>query len=297
MLKSNHDVQMKYKSRRLGWYTSVGDNAAAVVPPVVYGTDECLAYAHYIMPGRYSITKRLFREINMILPNYSPSRILDFGCGPATAGMAAMDVWRSDVRKYIGIDNSAAMVDAAKIAMHGSGVHYSFHDKVVEVVKNANDLKARYDLVVASYTLSELNSDPARIAATQLLFEMLDVGGVLLLLENGDAKGSHTIRSSRQFILDTYNSSTKPIDAVRQQSNNQNRKMVGCHNSHHKAAINKVLAAPDGNTHECMGASVVAPCTHDNLCPLAGGESCHFSQKVLLCTVTLLPYYVTMCAV
>lgn len=84
----------------------------------------------------------------------------------------------------------------------------------------------RYDLVVVSFTLTELPSDSARIAALQLLYECVNEGGVLVLLEQGkectnvmcvdvlmmtsvqttgSPYGSHTVRTARQFILDTYN--------------------------------------------------------------------------------------------
>ena len=58
-------------------------------------------------------------------------------------------------------------------------------------------------MAIASYTLSELSSDPTRRAATQMLFELLDVGGYLVIVEQGNPQGSHTVRSARKFILDT----------------------------------------------------------------------------------------------
>ena len=40
------------------------------------------------------------------------------------------------------------------------------------------------------------------------------------------------------------------------------------------------LPAPPGYHYDELGAFVVAPCTHDAPCPLAGGLWCSFSQKV-----------------
>lgn len=42
-------------------------------------------------------------------------------------------------------------------------------------------------------------------AAIQLLFELLDVGGYLVVLEAGNPHGSHSARTARQFVLDVFN--------------------------------------------------------------------------------------------
>ena len=52
----------------------------------------------------------------------------------------------------------------------------------------------RYSLAIASYTLSELPNDLSRRVAVQMLFESLEVGGYLVVLEAGNPFGSHTTR-------------------------------------------------------------------------------------------------------
>ena len=44
----------------------------------------------------------------------------------------------------------------------------------------------RFDLAVLSYTLSEMPNDLTRRAAVQVMFEMLDVGGYLMIIEPGN---------------------------------------------------------------------------------------------------------------
>ena len=41
-----------------------------------------------------------------------------------------------------------------------------------------------------------------------------------------------------------------------------------------------MLPPPRGYRPQDMNASVVAPCTHDGLCPLKNGAWCNFSQRV-----------------
>ena len=43
----------------------------------------------------------------------------------------------------------------------------------------------------------------------QLLFELLDVGGHLVILEAGNPYGSHTVRTARQLVLDIFNNVDK----------------------------------------------------------------------------------------
>lgn len=203
----------------------------------------------------------MLSEVKTLLPDFKPRRVLDFGCGPATAGAAAVHVWGDDVHKYSGIDISAAMLDAAKIVMDGAsdipvagllaeggrvrsnsfdykslagkggpvalanfrnstggssssgsssgtkiqGPSVVLWNKSGDVMKRALSAGDRYDLVVASYTLSEMINDPSRRAAVQMMYELLDVNGCIVVLESGNPQGSHTVRTARQFILDHFN--------------------------------------------------------------------------------------------
>jgi ribosomal protein RSM22 (predicted rRNA methylase) len=68
-----------------------------------------------------------------------------------------------------------------------------FYSSTAEAVKRM-PLDQRYSLAIASYTLSELPNDLSRRVAVQLLFESLEVGGYLVVLEAGHPFGSHTTR-------------------------------------------------------------------------------------------------------
>ena len=42
-----------------------------------------------------------------------------------------------------------------------------------------------------------------RIAAVQLMYNMLSSDGIIVVIENGSPKGSHIVRSARKLLLDT----------------------------------------------------------------------------------------------
>lgn len=61
----------------------------------------------------------------------------------------------------------------------------------------------KYDVVLSSYTLTELESEAAMAAAAQLLWELVAPNGVLALIEAGNPLGSHVVRSARKMVLTT----------------------------------------------------------------------------------------------
>lgn len=268
MLKPDRSLQKDFAFRRIGWHQTSPKDPSKQKAVMVYGPEETIAYSHYFMPARFGITRRIFSEMQRLLPNFTPTRIVDFGCGPGTALAAAIDTFSvSAINKYAGVDMSVSMLDAAKIMARDCGVDATFYDKTSPLVIKANSNPAnRFDVAIASFTLSEMPTDPQRRAAVQILYELLDENGLLVIVEAGSPLGSHTVRSARQFLLDNFNPSclqTHDVDGL-------------------KNDIRMVLPPPGKSTkHNDFAATVVAPCTHDRPCPLAAGTWCAFSQRVV----------------
>mmetsp|Transcript_10422 Transcript_10422/g.15854 ORF Transcript_10422/g.15854 Transcript_10422/m.15854 type:complete len:895 (+) Transcript_10422:39-2723(+) len=295
MLKPDRDLQRKYAYRNLGWMPTAPSDASKEADRVMpYGPEETIAYVNYFFPSRYVITRRVFREIKTILPKYKPQRILDFGCGPGTAGAAAVDVWGRDVvRRYNGVDMSQSMLDAAKVmttrmglpythqdthdkgrvtkqaVSGGAGVSVTLDSKTVDVVSRiaARGDDQRFDMAVSAYTLSELTSDAVKRAAVQVMYEALDVDGILVIIDNGNPVGSHHTRSARQMLLELFGSSgssgaPQPVPTK-------------------DTAVRYVLQPPSHPRlkYEDFEVKVISPCTHDGVCPLRKGSWCSFSQR------------------
>lgn len=113
----------------------------------------------------------------------------------------------------------------------------------------------------------------------QVLYEALDVNGVLVLIDNGSPIGSHSVRTARQFLLDLFNTTSssggKDGEAV-----SDSPRMFG-----KTAEVQYVLPPPTnpdtGKPYrfEDFSLKVLAPCTHDKPCPLKPGAWCSFKQK------------------
>lgn len=139
MVQPDREMQQRYRLRKLTWRNSLKDTgpqqtgsssstnntaSAGGSKMYAYGPEETVAYSAYFMPSRFQITRRVLREVQQLMPAFRPTSMLDFGCGPGTAGCAALDVWGSGedgVVKYAGIDASRAMLDAAKIMLGAVG--------------------------------------------------------------------------------------------------------------------------------------------------------------------------------
>jgi SAM-dependent methyltransferase len=287
MLKSDRELQDKYRVKRLGWKRDLEEGKTPTV--ITYGPEETVAYAHYFLPARFALTKRVLEEVKLLLPQFQPRRVLDFGCGPATAGAAVAEVWKAKdgnaFEKYTGVDISRSMLDAAKGVMTtvkgAHGTDSVFWDKSAEVVRRAELKGERFDLVIASYSLVELSSDAARRAATQLLFELVDVNGLLLIVESGNPQGSHAVRTARQLVLDSFNAPPEMPGETKKWTKKRALQQQAEGETHQKPQrMQPVLPAPGGWSHEDVGAFTVSPCTHDKPCPLSRGAWCSFSQRV-----------------
>lgn len=281
MIETNqYERYKKYMTKDLIWRNDdVASNNAANIR--AYGPDETVAYAHYHMPSRYAVTKRIMNELKSYLPNFRPERVLDYGCGPGTAGAAILETWEEDngMKKYFGVDMSQAMLDAAKIMLENrENLDVVFWNNISEVAKRVERTQDRFDLAFLTYTLSELTTDTAKRAAVQVAFEMLDVGGCLVIIESGNPMGSHVVRTARQFVLDNFNPGAMSGDTPKSNSKRNSR------NASDKSQLEKQLSLIlpfKMFSRSELGARTVAPCTHDKPCPLSKGFFCSFSQKAV----------------
>ena len=92
-----------------------------------YNERDALAYATVQSPLTYAPIFRTFSELAKRFPDWIPSSVLDFGCGPGTALWATKAIWGNQVGSCTGVDLSEAMIDLAdKITSNLSGGKLSF---------------------------------------------------------------------------------------------------------------------------------------------------------------------------
>eukprot|EP01125_Pyxidicula_operculata_P004606 TRINITY_DN1736_c0_g1_i1.p1 TRINITY_DN1736_c0_g1~~TRINITY_DN1736_c0_g1_i1.p1 ORF type:complete len:407 (-),score=71.97 TRINITY_DN1736_c0_g1_i1:668-1762(-) len=174
------------------------------VPAPQYNERQSLAYVAHRVPGIYSCNYRSFQEIKKRFSEFSPQSMLDFGSGPGTAIWAAKETW-PDIKSYMAIEPSKAMTEVSKILLRDFPVHRRQY--IDEGKQNV------FDLVMASYSLSELDDDSTRALTIRKLWKSVKTGGALVIVEPGTPIGFKLVRFARSHILDlsTKDEKTNPI--------------------------------------------------------------------------------------
>ena len=76
------------------WFRERKSNhTAEVVVPQIYGPRETLAYTTRRIVPVYSVLRRVFEEIKRRRPGFRPESMLDFGAGPAPSVWSSHSVW------------------------------------------------------------------------------------------------------------------------------------------------------------------------------------------------------------
>ncbi|KXN73611.1 hypothetical protein CONCODRAFT_3427, partial [Conidiobolus coronatus NRRL 28638] len=145
---------------------------------VQYGELESLGYLGGLFPSAFGACKRVFEELVIRDKSFKPTKIMDFGTGPGTAIWAAKEIWgvdeSSSLKNYTGIDISQPQLDiTAELFNQYEKENIEFPGEI-ELLPYLNynaTPSTRSDLVVSSYTLSELPNNQLRDQIIQVLWE------------------------------------------------------------------------------------------------------------------------------
>lgn len=228
-----------------------------------YRDDETVAYVSSRMPAVFSACHRVLREVRRRLPDFSPTRVLDFGSGPGTALWALREVWPRSLERANLIEPSKTMQRTSQSLLQGLKdlPLIQSYDSIQALAQKLGKSEKEHDLVVASYVLGEIPSLSDRITIVRQLWDL--TRDVLVLVEPGTPHGSSIICQMRSHILwMAKRKCRKSGDASSETSRD-------------------VQSNADNVVATRSGAFVVAPCAHDGSCPLENsGKYCHFVQRL-----------------
>ena len=247
---------------------------------------EALAYLSTRAVPNFSINLRVLRDVATAssLPSSPsagepPRSFLDVGCGPGSGLLAAHTVW-PDIERLEGVDHSGAMRDLSKHLLvgkkgkegakegPGEGGKVALHRHLPPLLGQVGKTGEKYDVVFASWTLSELGSEASRAMAVAVMWELVaEEGGFLVLIEDGSSEGSRLVRSARKFVLD-------------EQQQQQQQQSADATTERGGSESMTAAAVGGGGGGGGGGARTVGPCPHDKPCPLIKSDWCRFSQRV-----------------
>ncbi|GLU21230.1 hypothetical protein SLE2022_373800 [Rubroshorea leprosula] len=219
-----------------------------------YSDDHTVAYVASRMPAVYSACYRVLSEVRRRLPDFSPTKVLDFGAGTGSAFWALREVWPKSIEKINIVEPSQSMQRAGRSLIQGLKNLPPIHSysNIQALAKDLKKSERGHNLVIASYVLGEIPSVKDRITIVRQLWDLTQ--DVLVLVEPGTPHGSKIISQMRSHILWM-----------------EKRK---CRKSHEKETSKEIVAVK-------AGAFIVAPCPHDGPCPLENTDKyCHFVQRL-----------------
>lgn len=182
---------------------------------VLRSDEQRLAYVLMRMPATYGVVKHVVGELFSRDPSLHVERVLDVGSGPGTSWWA-MEDFRTPLQKWTCVERDPGFIRLAK-QLCGEMRYLSELQK-----------EERYDLVIASFSLGEMDVKERESVITSL-WEMTDQA--LIIVEPGTPKSFERMRKIREQLL-------------------------------------------------TLGAQLVAPCPGSGICPMQGGDWCHFAKRV-----------------
>lgn len=156
------------------------------------------SYALYFLPLNFSKVRFLLRHAQ--IKTSAAIRILDFGCGPGSAALAACSHFGSDqVLEISLVDSSPACLDFAKHLIA------SFRrDTKLHTLPGLTSLeKGQFDFVIAANVLTELSEHTFSQVVTDLL-QLLNVNGSLILLEPALKTCTQRLMHQRDRLLKAW---------------------------------------------------------------------------------------------
>ncbi|KAB0679294.1 small ribosomal subunit Rsm22 family protein [Aureimonas leprariae] len=166
----------------------------------VAGEADALAYAVARMPATFASASRVLAEIRDLLPEFAPRSVLDAGCGPGTAGFAALDAWGDELAVLAQEDRNAAFLAQAGRFAAAAGGAFRLRQASVELGRSAApaDTAERFDLVLLGYVLAEFDLDAAATLAERMWGRTAEA---LAIVEPGTPDGYRRILAARRRLL------------------------------------------------------------------------------------------------
>jgi ribosomal protein RSM22 (predicted rRNA methylase) len=128
-----------------------------------------------------------------------PLRLLDAFAGPATALLAAKAAG-FEIETAVCVERSQAMIEMGRRLIEGSCRGATIEWANAELGRFLERDTRRFDVVVVSYGLGEVDSSTQRKSILRALWERVDE--VLLVVEPGTSAGGEVIQSARTWLAE-----------------------------------------------------------------------------------------------
>ena len=187
------NLSAAYRARQSS-QTAIADEAAVA------------AYLTTRLPATFAAATSVLAETADRLPGFSPASLLDAGAGPGTASWAALAAFAS-LDALTLLDRNRKLLDAGTRLRQGAAPALAEAEVILGELPAAAIGDRRFDLVMASYALTELG-DGAAIAAARSLWQRC--GGALVIVEPGRPSDYQRLMAVRRALIEAGGSIVAP---------------------------------------------------------------------------------------
>lgn len=177
-----------------------------------WSPEAALAYVAHRFPGAYASNFRVMHELKVRCGDFQPKSMLDYGCGPGPSIAAASELW-TGFERVVGIDPSKHMAQLAQYlladfveqqrarnpAMASTPATVQWQSSLYEQPTGPGH---GFDLITVSYVQMEIRGQPSRDMLIKNLWNRLNPGGVLVLIERGTPTGFRFMHHTRELFLE-----------------------------------------------------------------------------------------------
>lgn len=147
-----------------------------------------LAYALYYTPINFQKVKKYLEKLPA---DFKAKEVLDFGCGPGTATLAAKLFFKE--ANFTCVDSSSQMLETAENILGWVQTNFS------NVIPNK-----KFDLIIAANSLNEI-SDPKILNETlSALYNVLNPNGILLIIEPALKTITRKLMQTRDDLINKH---------------------------------------------------------------------------------------------
>ncbi|KAI4809430.1 hypothetical protein KUCAC02_018311 [Chaenocephalus aceratus] len=165
-----------------------------------YDEELGVVYMAARLAGGYAAVKRALNEIKKKDSSFAPQSLLDFGSGLGTVVWASHSHWGDSLKEMVCVDSSGPMNVLAERLLKGDEERVEPHIKQVYFRQFLPvSPKVQFDLVVAAFTLSELQNVKEREDTVLTLWRK--TSSYLVLVENGTKEGHQMLMEARDTLL------------------------------------------------------------------------------------------------
>ncbi|KAH8395158.1 hypothetical protein KR222_001989 [Zaprionus bogoriensis] len=166
---------------------------------IEYGAYEAIVYAVARAAQEYAVMRRVLAELQLRDAEFRPRSYIDFGSGIGTGMWAASELWRDSIFEYYNVDRSRQMNELSELILQQGQENKQRELRNVFYRQFLPALDTKYDLVVISHTLFELEDKQQREEILMKLWRKCD--GYMVIAEEGTRRGSELVNEARRFLL------------------------------------------------------------------------------------------------